>query len=303
MDKNKWHHVVGTHWHMDDTYAHLLKKYKDKDAFKKFITSAYFKKGDNTEILFPEEFSMEILDDIRRGYEEEGSNLFTCLYLNKPVPAGEETMSPSFLKYYDQDDLKGQPLNTVITVDPSATEQKMKGDPTVITTLSMNVDGNVYVREVRRGWWNPEEIVENIIDAHKLFNVNKIFIEAVAFQKWLAFFVERRRQEDHLRFSVNTIKRDVNVRKNRRLDRIIPVLRTGKLHILRDEPEKAIIFQELREFPVGRYDDFMDTLADGIEKLRPPYRPETDTIPFRMPPRVLRGGGSRFQTGYSYRRA
>uniref|UniRef100_A0A6M3LA10 Putative terminase n=1 Tax=viral metagenome TaxID=1070528 RepID=A0A6M3LA10_9ZZZZ len=300
--KMPWHHIVGTRWHLDDAYSHILADYKKHKKFKVLITQAYTRKMDkngveNTEYLFPEEFPPEHLEFMEVRQKEK----FSALYMNDPVPAGDRALDPSLIQFYTlQDEGWPPPMNKVITVDPASTDETTRGDPTVITTAGMDKDSNIYVLEVLRGWWNPDDIVEEIIGAAKRWKVRNIGIEAVAFQKWLCFYVEKRRRELAVYFKVTPIKRDIGVKKEKRLQRIVPEHRSCRIYFRKDEPELEHILREYKEFPKGRYDDFLDTLCDAIEMLRPVATIKKMTDGYRLPPQIT---GSRipFQTGYSTR--
>ena len=295
---NPWHHCVGTRWHNDDAWGRILEiereKEKDKREFKILITSAIRDKNGEREALFPEDFPLDALEAIRA---KQGPGDFSCLYMNNPSPTDEMDLDPAYLQMYDQSVKFQRRLDTLTTVDPAGTWGSRDGDPTVISTFSCDGDGNIYVREVLRGWWNPEEIVENILGVHKRFHVRLVGIEAVNFQKWLCFYLEKARREKGLFFKVEPVKRDSHQKKSERQRRCVAPWRTKHIYVRQNEPELEVIVKEAREYPYGRYDDFLDTLADAIELLRPP--PKHKEVPrFHHPP-VLRNRRNKFQTGYT----
>ncbi len=298
-----WHHVVGTRWNFDDPYQRILDRNKVTRNFQVLITQAYYKKKDietgetYTEYLFPEEFPPEALDELRSA---QGAYKFSCLYLNDPVPEGEMALNPDDLVFYDDTIRPLAGRNAVITVDPASSVDSRRGDPTVIGVYEIDHDSNIYIREIRRGWWNPDEIINQMLATHKLYKIRNIAIEAHCFAKWICFYLEKRQKEEGFHFHVIQIKRAHSVSKTARLERIQPYLRAGKIHVRKDEPEYDQIKRELREYPFGRYDDILDTLADAIEALKPPARAKYKAAKYRMPPIVLKGHGH-FQTGYSYR--
>lgn len=292
-----WVHKVGTRWHMDDAWGHLLEE-RDENLHV-LLTQATWKEPDpqggyRTRILFPEEFSLEKLEYIRK---KQGPAKYSALYLNNPVPSDEAALDPDFITRYAPCDLKNKRLRTVITVDPASSWESRQGDPTVIGVFSMDVESTIYVREIRRGWWNPDEIVEQIFGAQQVFNVRDVGIESVAFSKWLCFYVERRQKETGIRLHVIPIKRDSGTKKHVRQERIIPFHRNRKIKYREDEPEMEIVYREKREYPSGRYDDYLDTLTDAIELLKPPARKKIRDI-IRRPHAQLEGVN--FQTGYNY---
>jgi len=291
-----WVHKVGTRWHMDDAWGHMLEE-RDENLHV-LLTQATWKEDDpkggtRTRILFPEEFSAEKLEHIRKA---QGPEKYSAMYLNNPVPSDEAALDPAFIQRYAPQELEKKRLRTVITVDPATTWESRQGDPTVIGVFSMDQDQYIYVREIRRGWWNPDEIVEQVLGAAKVFNVRDIGIESVAFSKWLCFDVEKKKREMGLRIVVVPIKRDPGLKKPRRQERIIPFHRNRKIKYRDDEPEMEIVIREHREYPSGRYDDYLDVLTDAIEMLRPPAEKRKAVL--RRPHPTL--NGVNFQTGYNY---
>ena len=298
---NPWIHWVGTRWHMDDTYSHLLALQREREAFKLLITSAYRKipsetGGTEIEYLFPERFNPEYLEHLRAS---QGSSLFNCLYLNDPAPDDDAVLSPSFFKFYDEPSIKKKPLNSIMTVDPAPSTDKAK-DPSVISVFSMDENSNIYVRKVIRGWWTPDDLVVRIVDTIQMYGIREVGIEAVAFSLWLCHYVERERMDRGLHFKVTPIKRNSHKTKDQRQRRIIPFHRNGKIFYRNDEPEMQIIGREHREYPKGRYDDYLDTLTDGIEMLRPAYNTH-NKIPLYKHPNIQRVRRNKFQTGISIR--
>jgi phage terminase large subunit-like protein len=307
-----WHWVVGTRWHLDDLYNHLLEQNKRKKTFRPYITSAYYKVADKdtgneiTKILFPEEFTWEKLMYIKEDYDRQGSNLFSCLYLNDPVPSEDMALDPAYLRFYDDQeaDFQKKPLTTMILVDPSPAEKQNEGDPNALTAVSMDEEGAYYIREIRRGWWRLHEVVEQILDMYRIYHPFQVGIEAVCFQKWLGQELEREKLLKKCYFETLEIKRDPRQRKWERQKKLLFPLRAGKIHIKPDEPCFGALKAEMMGYPKGRHDDILDTLTDAVELLTLPSPKKTGlgAIGYRLPPIVLRGTNN-FQTGYTYRRS
>lgn len=301
-----WHHIVGTRWNFDDPYQRMIDRNKITNNFNVLITQAYYKKKDPetgevfTEYLFPEQFPPEALDELQSA---QGLYRFSCLYLNSPVPEGEETLNPDDLVFYDDTIRPLSTRNSIITVDPASSLDSRKGDATVVAVYEMDHDSNLYIRDIRRGWWNPDEIIDEMIATHKLYNIRNIAIEAACFAEWLCFYLEKRQKKEGFHFHIIPIKRSRKIPKKgvgSRLERIQPYLRAGKIHVRKNEPEYDHLCREFREYPFGRYDDILDTLADAIQALKAPVRTKYKAPKYRMPPIVLKGHGH-FQTGYTYR--
>ena len=301
-----WHNCVGTRWHYYDPWARIMEKEGFTKNFYFLRTAAEWNEEDedgNTvhKRLCPEIYSQEWLDYYR---EDLGEYMYSCLFLNEPVPEGAMAMNPDWLRYYSPHAVDKIPRRKVITVDPANSIKNTQGDPTVIGVYDMDPDANIRVLEIRRGWWTIDEIIQQICDAHKLHNVLDIGVEAVNFQEWLCFKLEQYMRENGYHFRLHPIRRrGQGIHKQKkdeggRQERVIPFLRDGKIWVRQDEPELEALKKELRQYPVGRHDDILDTLTDAIELLRPPDRRTRELLGYRKPPITLRGHGN-FQTGYS----
>jgi len=298
-----WHNCVGTRWHFYDPWARIMEKENFSKNFYFLRTEAEWNEVDNQgntvhKRLCPDIYSQEWLDYYR---EEMGEYMYSCLFLNAPVAEGQMAMNPDWLRTYSPFETSDRSVRKCITVDPASSVQSAKGDHTVMSAFSMDEDSNIRVLAVRRGKWNLDEIIQNICDMHKLHNIIEIGVEAVNFQEWLCFKLEQHMRETGLYFRVTPIRRSSHQRKKGtggRQERVIPYLRDGKIWVRKDEPEIDIIKREMREYPYGRFDDFLDTLTDAIELIRPPGHRTGKTLTYRKPPIALRGHGN-FQTGYS----
>jgi predicted phage terminase large subunit-like protein len=296
-----WHTVVGTRWHMDDSYNRMLEMHKKKKIFDVYITSAYWHEVNEDgqealKYLFPEEFGPERLEHLRNS---QSAARFSCLYLNDPVPGGEAALDPANIQYISQSELPS-PLNQVIAVDPANSEQTRQGDPTCISLFGMDYQRNIYTIEIRLGKWNLDEIVEHIIQMAKHHGVRTILVEAVSFQKWLCFALEKVQRDSGMYLDIVEIRRDTSMSKPVRQERCIAPVKYQQFFMFKNETHGDHVRREFREYPKGKHDHFLDTLTDAIERLEPPANPKAKDDDFRLPPH-LSSRRRNFQTGYSFR--
>ena len=301
-----WQHIYGTPWHFDDVYARLQDQNKDTGYFNVFCRPVEWNEEDEVSgnkqhfILFPEEWTQERIDYCR---QELGQFEFSCQYMCTPVVKGQEVMDPTKLREFDFDVFNTSPLNKCITVDPASSTDSAKGDPTVISAFAIDYQSNIYTLDVSRKWLEVNEIVDEIVHMHKLHNIRDIGVERVALSKWLIQLLDKKIKDESLNVNIIEMTRDPSIKKKGeggRQERVAGYLNQGQILIRKNEPEKEMILRELGEWPSGRYDDFMDTLTDAIEILKPPMILKNKGNQYRMPPRQL-GGRANHQTGYSYR--
>jgi hypothetical protein len=302
-----WQRFYGTRWHFDDVYSKIIENNKDAEYFKIFVRAAEWNEineetGEKEhKILFPEQVTQKILDYKRLTL---GPYQYACQFLNNPVPDGQMAMDPSKLREFDGSKKMTTPLNWCICVDPAGALEAAEGDATIISVFSMDHLGNIRIHDVRRKYLEVNEIVNEIIDCHKLYNIRDIGIEKVALSKWLIQLLEKRIKDETLHVNLVPITRDPRQSKklgpNSRQQRCCGYLKEGHILIEKDLEEKEYVKGEMGQWPSGKNDHFIDTLTDSIEMLKPAMILKNTANQYRMPPRTL-AGRSNIQTGYSYR--
>ncbi len=301
--KLPWHDVIGTRWDFDDLYQWILDRNERTPIYKILITKARrYDEDGNCHILFPERFSKEYLDFLENEFM--GKYRFSCLYQNDPVPEGESDLDFAKVALLDgpgeYKKLRGDsPVRRVVTVDPSGADPRERDCPHVITVSEIDREGNIYIREINRGWWNPDVFVDRMCTVAQNWGVRKVGFEKVSLSKIYIFYLEKAIKDKHLYLQVIPLTRDSRVSKNDRIKRIIPFLNKGKIHVMATDPNLDILQREMREFPRGRFKDILDTIADAVEMLKAPARNVRSTAPYRIPPRTY-SSRTNIQTGYNY---
>ena len=295
-----WQFTVGTRWDYYDPWSRIIENNKDDPVVNLLITRAEWndESGDH-HILFPEEFTQKFLDKRRK---EWGEYKYSCLMLNDPVPEGAAAMSPEKVLWYDPETPIATPLNKCITVDPASSIEGTYGDPTVIAAYSMDPYSNIRNIETEMGQWPLEEIADRICDMHKRTGIYDIGIESNSFQKWLCQTLDRKKQDLKMAFRVIEIKRSPHERKKGtggRQERIIGFLNENKIWLPEGDPLWDYKKKELRQWPHGVHDHWLDTLTDAIEILYPPSI-ATKKSQEHIPLQIIRSR-SGFQTGYNTR--
>jgi hypothetical protein len=300
-----WFHMVGTRWDYSDPYERIMKEFLATGNKNLWITKARWKEvqangTEATRYLFPEQFSKELLDQLERSM---GSYMFSCLYLNSPVPEGTSALNPHKLQPIPASKVPKR-LNKIVTVDPATSEDVKNGDPSCIGVFGMDEKSNIFILSVEILWKNPDDLIDRILDTVAAHGIRKLGVEAVSFMKWLSFYLEKAKKLRHMSFSIEPIKRSRHDKKGKggRHERIIPYANNDKIFVVDDLDQMSYIRNEFRRYPHGQDDHFLDTLTDAIELIRPPSNPVNRSPGYRLPPRISRSRNP-FQTGYSYRAA
>jgi len=152
--------VVGTILHLDSMLNRLLNDPTWKS--KKYKAHNH----DFTEILWPEKFSKEFILDLRAGFEAQ-NNLsgYSREYLNEPVAEGDCYFNKDYFFDFDRDSNGDwiKPNLEFFAAADFAISEKESADYTVIMVAGVDPEGKIHIVDVRRGRWDTEAIVEELI--------------------------------------------------------------------------------------------------------------------------------------------
>jgi len=255
--------LIGTRWHFNDLYNHVIENEKHKFNF--LIQGAYNKDGS---LWFPQRLTKEFLDDQKQS---QGSYIFSTQYLNSPVDDETAVFKKSSIKYYSIKERVYMPegydekkpvytlkdMNVYMSIDPAISKRKT-GDFTGITVTAVDPESRKFVLHARKYKVQPKEMIDEIFNLWELYQPNEIGIETAVFQTMLQIFLmdEMRRRRKYLpivELKANTIKS-----KEMRIRSLQPEFENGMVYI---KPEMQDLEDELLRFPVGQHDDIIDSLA------------------------------------------
>lgn len=200
---------IGTRWHFDDVYSHIMDKYPSCDVFiRKAIVHG---KDGSPEPFFPERFSMEMFQRII----ENDPDQWATQYANDPMDSSVVDFDRKWLQYFeftkDRDiyysDDSGlryiQPIDelSIYThIDPSLGEDP-HNDFTAIVTVGLNCYKQIFVLDAWQGRIDAIVTTNKILDAAEYWWPRKTIIESNAYQKSLMQYVqeEARRRERWIR--------------------------------------------------------------------------------------------------------
>jgi len=289
--------IVGTRWHYYDLYGWLLErlqKESEEDFDFKIFRSAALIHGIP---IFPERFNYEYLNKLRAS---QGQYIFSCQYMNDPQPDDDKIFDYRLIGIVKAPKVPaGTELFKFTTCDPSISQAK-RSDPTVITTIAVNCDGEMFITRIRRGWWGPDEIIDNLLQIIKLDSPIRCGIETTAFQRVLKYYLDKEKKRRKIFFNIEEIKRSTAIHKEERIKSIQPYLKAGLIHII-DNPDSLSentmeFFEELDNFPYAKFDDILDTLADCIQIHKIPSKKRPSKMEYEYAEST-----SPFRTGYRFR--
>lgn len=257
--------VIGTRWADNDLYGWIMDKSSPErvwEGFDVMVKKAYsgnLETGDELELLYPEKFSREILQVLKR---EKGIYEFASQYLNDPVPQEDAKFKLAWIKTVLEDELRVREISYFTMVDP-AIGQKKDSDNTAIVTIGVDQWNNWFVVNIIWGRFLPNEIINYIFANWAQYQPRKIGIEMTAYQKSLQYAIVDEMRRRNIFLPVVELKADKS--KNERIQGLIPRYANGGIYHLQQCPYREELEDELMRFPRGKHDDIVDALSYGLQ--------------------------------------
>lgn len=255
--------LVGTRWALHDVYSHHMQLYGERMA--RFIRGAI----EDGKPIFPELISLETLALKRQSL---GEYKFSCLMMNNPRNTEIQDLNVDDLKFFAYTargdavvlyDRKGQvekivpieKLDITVTVDLAPAE-KITSDRNAVTTVGTTPWGEALVLDSWAKRCTPLELMEYLFLLKERFSPRIFGIEDVAYQKAFKHFM--RAEMDRRGLYLNMFPLKAQGKKTMRIRGLQPIMATGRLYIL---PTQMILRQEMADFPLGQFDDAIDSLS------------------------------------------
>jgi len=257
--------LIGTRWHYDDLYGRIVsrenarrEKQKENGEQVKPIYWLYRRKAiEHNEPIWKERFTKEELMWLK--HEELGSYIYSCQYDNDPVPEEDAHFRRTDINWIDDLDV---PMNTVnfAAVD-MADEETTRGDFTVITVASFDEDGKMYIREIIRGKFSNHEILQLIHRTVERWSLQTVAIETTGFQKGIVRGYKHEAERNGWFIPWKEVSRGKTTKLKRGLG-LQPRVERGDFYIVEGIKNSDWLVEEMITFPLGVYDDILDTVVD-----------------------------------------
>jgi hypothetical protein len=228
--------------------------------------------------IFPEEFSVETLAEIRRV---QGPYFFSHQYLNLPVNPEECIFNKDWLRFYaptqspmrqgrhwlghevrEGETIKDLDPNTLvrtIVVDPNHAEERGRCHHAIVVTGIDPDNDRVYLLDVWAKSTSYDELVNNIFKMGERWNLREFWLETVAAQRMLRYPVEYKNKVSPWRMSIKELKSDRGANAKRvRIETLEPLFRDGRFWVRQDQSE---FLDEYYNYPGGRTVDILDCLG------------------------------------------
>ena len=279
--------LIGTRWAPTDVYSHAVQMYgviKDKSILNCYDERdietmedgqlAVYGRGaiENGLPIFPEEFSLEDLNRIRKN-----PYVWAAQYANNPREGDLTRLKPHWLKYYNigsNDNLiifegeergtrkvRTSELDRCIMIDPAVGESNT-ADPWGIVVTGTDKDMNIYVLEAYRKNMLPPDGIDEMFRLYTKWNPRLISIESVAFSAMLKYWFDQTCQRLGVYPSIYDYKPGSKRSKVARIEALSNYGAAGQLYILEGMHQ---LRDEWEWFPLGADDHILDAMAQGPE--------------------------------------
>ncbi len=206
-------------------------------------------------LFFPERLPKEFLDKQRRTL---GSYFYANQYLNQVIPDDAKAFKKDWLRKIEK--IPSYAYNFAF-IDP-AIGQKNHHDYTGIVVVSVDEQGDWYLRVANRYRLTPTQIVDKMFEIHDQWKTMGIGVEVVAYQEALLYLVDQETRKRNMILPVKGIRRS-HVSKQTRILGLVPRFEWNRLKIA----QGLLDFEEeYATFPRGSHDDLLDALA-SIEEI------------------------------------
>lgn len=269
--------LVNTRWHLYDIAGRVLEKEEDdiaagvpehqRDVWKRLRFPAFAEEDEYFrgmlfrkigEVVCPERFTYD--DMVKRRNNTEIPE-WSALYMQQPILSENAEFKKEWLKFFEEEDIKTKQLVCTTTVD-LAISQKRTSDYTVILTVGKERStGYWFVLDITRGHLDPLQTIDALFQHFKAYR-SRFWIESVAYQAALQYFVieEQRKRQEY--FDVNEFKGSQSKNKEARIRGLVPLFKAGILFI---RPSQGDLITELLQFPQGKHEDVIDALSMQLD--------------------------------------
>jgi predicted phage terminase large subunit-like protein len=258
--------IIMTRWHEDDLCWRLL----EKEAEEREVLNIPIYNEDWT-VIRPQQHPKELVEKKRATIWEA---MFQAMYMGDPINEWGWDFKSEYFQYYERYEVFDdstltykRELDIVTFIDPAISQQQ-RADSTTITTIWLDrKSNNIYLLDLRRGKWLPDQIIQEVFEAVSLYNPWKVGIEINQYQKMLELEIKKEMRRRNTFFVLEGIRSNMN--KEAKIKTVLQN-RYSNLSILHPKRGKNVIEleSELLKFPNGKHDDCIDGLSMAIMMLQ-----------------------------------
>jgi predicted phage terminase large subunit-like protein len=250
---------IGTCWHFSDAYATIKER---ETAILRWHPGREGGTNEGKSVFWPEEVHVE-------KRKSMGIYNYSAQILLNPKEDSLQGFQREWIQNYDNITLEQEKrMNKYILID-GASEKKKTSDYTFGWVIGLAADQNYYVLDMVRDRLKLSERADLVFRWHKRYKPKQVRYEKYGCMADIEHF-ESRMQDDNYRFVILEVGGQTP--KNDRIKRTMPLFEQNRIYFPRSlhytnwdkktvDLVKDFIEQEYLAFPVGKYDDGLDSLA------------------------------------------
>lgn len=301
--KDGWERLIGTRYHLHDTYSELIKG-------ETVRTRIHTCTKDGTENFDEANCAFLPPDVLLAKRKSQGPYVFGSQMLMNPTADTSQGFQLRWIKYWPATQFGG--LNLYLIVDPASGKkaQAGAGDYTVMVVIGLGADRKYRLVDGIRSRLNLAQRWRTLLMLHKKWNPLGVGYEDYGMQADIEHFQEKM-EELNYQFDITPL--GGQVRKEDRIKRLVPIFEQGRFLlpnnlIFTDHEDKAVDFvktfidEEYEPFPLVKHDDMLDCIARILdpdmmaEFPKETRRPRGDTVKQKLRAHTRRQSGGGFMT-------
>lgn len=250
--------VRGTILHSDSLLMNLIEQFHGK------IYKAFDKNDPEHTLLWPERWPYALLMKKKAEMELQGKGTasFYKEYLNEPVDDESRPFRIEWLqKEFTDEDIKMKALSRTATIDV-AESLKQGADYTAVTIVDWDQDNNWFIQHAKRHKVNVTGLVDLIFSIWQFYKPTKIGVEKKAFIDQVRPLLTQRSEEVGIYPIVVELEHQGKAKEDRIKGALQGRFEAGKIWFKKGAIDDSTALKgELIDFPTGKKDDLVDSLA------------------------------------------
>lgn len=254
--------VVGTILHLDSFLSRVL---EDHTWFSRLYAAH---NHDFSQILWPEKFSKERLQAIRRRFVAQGKpEKYSQEYLNKPLDEENAYFKQVWMLPFEKA-MKNRRFRNFAAID-LAVSKSTSADYCVLGVGGVDPSNLLHVRDIIRGRFDSLETVEHMFAIQTTYQPDLFFVEKGPLHRAFLPFLNAEMQRRGIFINLHAIPSTAD--KQTRARSLQAKMRSGSMRFDTGAAWFGELQSELTRFPRDKHDDQVDMLsllAQGLDQMR-----------------------------------